>query len=51
MLAPREFFRWVDALQEDLVDILAENRLGTARRRLATALGASAVASHLGLVR
>ncbi len=46
----RAFFRWVDALQEDLVDILAENRLGTAKRRLVAALGASAAASHLGLI-
>ena len=38
----RAFFRWVDALQEDLVDILAENRLGTAKNRLVAALGASA---------
>ena len=46
----RAFFRWVDAVRENLVDILAENRLGTARNRLATALGASAAASHLGLI-
>ena len=46
----RAFFRWVDALQEDLVDILAENRLGTARNRLAAVLGASAAAGHLGLI-
>ncbi len=35
----RAFFQWVDALQEDLVDVLAENRLGTARNRLAAVLG------------
>ncbi len=46
----RAFFRWVDALQEDLVDILAENRLGTAKNRLVAALGASAAAGHLGLI-
>ena len=46
----RAFFLWVDALQEDLVDILAENRLGTAKNRLVAALGASAAASHLGLI-
>ena len=46
----RAFFRWVDALREDLVDILAENRLATARRRLGAALGASATTAHLGLI-
>ena len=46
----RAFFQWVEALQEDLVDILAENRLGTARNRLAAVLGASAAAGHLGLI-
>ena len=46
----RAFFRWVDALREDLVDILAENRLATARRRLGAALGASAATAHLGLI-
>ena len=46
----RAFFRWVEALREDLVDILAENRLATARNRLSAALGAAAAATHLGLV-
>ena len=46
----RAFFRWVDAVREDLVDILAENRLATAKRRLGAALGASAATAHLGLI-
>jgi len=46
----RAFFRWVDAVREDLVDILAENRLATARKRLGAALGASAATAHLGLI-
>ena len=46
----RAFFRWVDAIRNDLVDILAENRLATARNGLAAALGASVVTGHLGLV-
>lgn len=46
----RAFFRWVDAVREDLVDIIAENRLATARRRLGAALGATAATAHLGLI-
>ena len=46
----RAFFQWVDAIRQDLVDILEENRLGTARNRLSAALGAAAVTAHLGLV-
>ena len=46
----RAFFRWVDAIRNDLVDILAENRLATARNGLAAALGASVVTGHLRLV-
>ena len=46
----RAFFQWVDAIREDLVDILEENRLGTARNRLGAALGTAAVTAHLGLV-
>ncbi len=46
----RAFFQWVDAIREDLVDILEENRLGTARNRLKAALGPATVTAHLGLV-
>ncbi len=46
----RAFFRWVDAIRNDLVEILAENRLATARNRLAAALGASVATGHLGLI-
>ena len=46
----RAFFRWVDALREDLVDILEENRLETARKRLARVLGVPTAASLLGLI-
>ena len=46
----RAFFQWVDAIREDLVDILEENRPGTARNRLKAALGPAAVTAHLGLV-
>ena len=44
------FFRWVDALREDLVDILTENRLETTKRRLGAALGVSATTAHLGMI-
>lgn len=46
----RAFFRWVDAIRNDLVEILAESRLATARNRLAAALGASVATGHLGLI-
>ena len=46
----RAFFRWVDAVREGLVDILAENRLETAKRRLGKALGATTATAHLGLI-
>ena len=44
------FFRWIEAIQEDLVEILGENRLGTVRIQLSRSLGPAAVTAHLGLV-
>ena len=46
----KAFFSWVGALKGDLVNILSENRVETARNRLRAALGASVVSSHLGLI-
>ena len=46
----KAFFSWVGALKGDLVNILSENRVETARNRLRTALGASVVSGHLGLI-
>ena len=46
----RAFFRWVDQIRNDVVDILTENRLATVRNRLAAALGASVATGHLGLI-
>ena len=46
----RAFFQWVDALNKDLIEIIAENRLAAARNRLAAALGPAAATAHLGLV-
>ena len=46
----RAFFSWVEALKEDLVDILNAGRPETVRSRLAAVLGASVVSSHVGLI-
>lgn len=46
----RAFFAWVEALQEDFVDILTVGSLGTARNRLTAALGASVVSGYIGLI-
>lgn len=44
------FFLWVESLKEDFVDILMVEHLETVRSRLTSALGASAVSSHIGLI-
>ena len=44
------FFSWVEALNEDLIDILNADRPETVRSRLAAVLGASVVSSYLGLI-
>lgn len=46
----RAFFWWVGKLREDLVEILQENRLETAKTRLSSTLGASVVSGHLSLI-
>jgi len=46
----RAFFSWVTALQEDLLNVLAETRPDTLRKRLSQALGASVVSGHLDLI-
>jgi hypothetical protein len=46
----RAFFSWVTALQEDLLNVLAETRPDTLRKRQTQALGASVVSGHLDLV-
>lgn len=46
----RAFFRWVTALKEDFIDILDAERVAEVRKRFSAALGASVVASHLGLI-
>ena len=46
----RAFFSWVEALNEDLINILNTNRPETVRSRLAAVLGASVVSSYIGLI-
>ena len=46
----RAFFLWVVALKSDLVDLVAESRPHSARTRLSTALGASAISEHVHLI-
>lgn len=46
----RAFFSWVGAVREDLVNILTETRPASIEKRLSSALGAAAVASHFDLI-
>ena len=46
----KAFFSWVAAIKGDLVSIPDKGLPGSVRERLAAALGASAVSSHLGLI-
>ena len=46
----RAFFSWVEALKADFVDIMTAIKPDMVRKRLAAALGASVVSSHLGLI-
>ena len=46
----RAFFSWVEALKEDFVDIMTAIKPEMVRNRLAEALGAAVVSSHLGLI-
>ena len=46
----RAFFQWVAALKENFVDVLHATRVAEVRRRFSAALGASAVATQLGLI-
>ena len=46
----RAFFQWVAALKEDFIDVHHAGRVAEVRKRFSAALGASVVASHLGLI-
>lgn len=46
----KAFFNWAAQLKGDLVNILDEDSVDRARRRLSKALGASAVSGHLDLI-
>ena len=46
----RAFFWWVEALKQDLVDILGESHLEKARNRLSAVLAVSNTSRHVGLI-